>query len=112
MSIKTGDIKQLLTPGGGLSGKSRVTRGQTGMGKVVGSTADGKHLFIPAFVSKYEYDSAPKYALLKVKAEGGRPRIVTPGSRKAMDYFFDGAGNLLARESLGDRSDVHSIEVS
>ena len=95
-----------------LNRRQMITRGQTGLGKVVGKSIDGKKLYMPSFISDSELDPTPNYSLLEVNIDGkGKPKIVSNGTRDTRDYFLDDRGNILARENLNDRSNEHSIDV-
>lgn len=109
--IKTKKVEQLVKLGEKASGKI-VIAGQTGLGDVVGKTPDGTTLFIPAFVAKRELDTNPNFSLLSVNVSGkGRPKIAVEGTRNTRDFFMDDQGNVVAREHLDNRTNVHSIQV-
>lgn len=108
LNIKTGKVEQLIVPGEPINKKTSFLRGQR-VGAVLGHTPDGKYLYMPAFTKVGFYD-APKYALLKIGVDGRRARIIHKGSANTRKYFLDDEGNILARESLDEVSNVHSIE--
>lgn len=105
LDIDTGMLHQLLRPG------DNIITGQSGLGDIVGMAADGKRLFMPAYVERRTSGSAlADYALMKVDLESPRrPAIVTRGTSNTIDYFVDDDGNVLAEEIFNDHSDVHSI---
>lgn len=104
-------IKQLIQPGYEFSNKNFVTPGQTGMGNIVGKSSDSKTLYIPAFVSDTLNDRSPKYSLLSVSVNGkDRVKVARRGRDLTKDFFMDNRGNVLARENLDDRTNIHSIE--
>lgn len=104
-------IKQLIQPGYEFSNKKFVTPGQSGMGNVVGKSENSKTLYIPAYVSESKADHSPSYSLLGVNVNGkGRAKIARRGRDQTKDFFLDSRGNVLARENLDDRTNIHSIE--
>lgn len=108
LDIDSGKIKQLLVPGDGI-----VYPGQTGLGRVVGDSPDGKYLFMPAFYGKPqlvmgEY-AAPVYSLLRVPLGPGRPRRVKSGSSATVDYFVDDSGEPIVMEEFDESRNLHSV---
>jgi len=111
IDLKTKKVEKLVKLGERI-GKKNVTLGQSGLGNVVGRSPDGKTLFIPSFISVDETDVVPEYSLLSVNVTGkGSPKIVVSGTRDTRDYFVDDQGNVLARENLNNRTNVHSIDI-
>lgn len=109
--LKTKKVETLVKLGESL-GKKIVTPGQTGLGDIAGKTPDGKTLFIPAFINNGGINAINKYAVLSVKVTGkGRPKVVVSGTQDTRDFFMDGQGNVLARENLNNRTNVHSIDI-
>lgn len=110
--IKNNKAEELIKLGEEIGRDSTVTLGQSGMGNVVGTSSDGKILYIPAFVSKSSTDQNPSYSLLGVDLDGKkRPRIISKGTYKTRNYFLDSDANIIARENLNDKSNEHSIDV-
>jgi dipeptidyl aminopeptidase/acylaminoacyl peptidase len=108
LDIESGKIKQLLVPGDGV-----VYPGQTGLGRVVGDSPDGKYLFMPAFYGEPqlvmgEY-AAPVYSLLRVPLGPGKPRRVKSGSSMTVDYFVDDAGKPIVMEEFDESQNLHSV---
>ncbi len=111
-SIKTKTVRPLIRAGQPLRGDALIYMGQTGMGRIVGVSKDSKYIFMPAFVGSSDLDQAPNYALLRVKANGkGKPKVVSKGTDHVTDYFLDGDGNVIARESYKERLKLHTLEV-
>ena len=117
--IKKNKTEPLVKLGERISGKKTVTVGQTGLGRLVGQSEDGKVLYMPAFVELpiYKLDSSGRkkglsYSLLAVNVDGkGRLKTIDQGTPHTRDFFLDDKGKLLARENLNDLTNVHSIEV-
>jgi len=108
LDIDSGKIRQLLVPGDGI-----VYPGQTGLGRVVGGSSDGKYLFMPAFYGEPrlvmgEY-AAPVYSLLRVPLGPGRPRRVKSGRSATIDYFVDDSGDPIVMEEFDESNNLHSI---
>lgn len=120
---KENEVEQLIEPGERISDGKIVTPGQTGMGRVVGKSQNGKTLYIPAFtsdegslnastISLTNADKKSEYSLLRVRVnKKGRSKVVERGTKYTQDFFLDNEGNVLARESLDDKTNVHSIQV-
>ena len=110
-NLKTKKVETLVKLGEPV-GKKWVTLGQSGLGDIAGKSPDGKILYIPSFISVDYTDVVPKYSLLSVKVNGkGSPKIVVSGTRDTRRFFLDDNGNVLARENLNDRTNVHSIDL-
>lgn len=103
--IKTDAIRQLLIPGDG-----PIFRGQTGLGRLAGLSPDGAYAFMPAYVG-LDYIAAPPYSLLKIDLrEKHKPVVVSKGTSNTSDFFLNGQGEVLARESYNNKDDLHLIE--
>ena len=110
-NLKTKKVETLVKLGEPV-GKKWVTLGQSGLGDIAGKSPDGKILYIPSFISVDYTDVIPKYSLLSVKVTGkGSPKVVVSGTRDTRRFFLDDKGNVLARENLNDRTNVHSIDL-
>ncbi|MDN3638698.1 prolyl oligopeptidase family serine peptidase [Simiduia curdlanivorans] len=104
MNVKSGDIRQLLTPG------DRIYLGQSGLGNIVGISPDKKYLYMPAFVGKTESDQSPNLHLMKVKVSSPRgPGIMKKGRNNSVDYFVSPNGELIAQEVYSNSSNKHEI---
>lgn len=107
--INTKKFRQLL-----VAGEGNVYPAQSGLGFVVGVSADGQYAFMPAFTGKPDMSglSNPARGLLKVKLkEKGRPRIVAKGSSNSTNFFVSKNGNVLAEERFDGKENLHSILV-
>ncbi|MDJ0793942.1 MAG: alpha/beta fold hydrolase [Woeseiaceae bacterium] len=108
LDIDSGKVKQLLVPGDGV-----VYPGQTGLGRVVGDSPNGKHLFMPAFYGvptlvMGEY-AKPVYSLLRVPLGPGKARRVELGRSSTIDYFVDDSGEAIVMEEFDETQNLHSI---
>lgn len=104
-NIKKNKIRQLLTPGKG------ITKGQSGLGDIVGLSPDKKHAYMPAFTDKKRKNSTPLFSLMKVNLNSSKaPKILDKGREDVIDYFVDDNGNLLARERYSNQRNIHRIE--
>lgn len=105
----SGRTRQMLTPGDGV-----VYPGQTGLGRVIGISPDGKYAYMPAFMGDVQqvYGMAvdPGYALLKVKLSGrGKPKVHKRGTSDTIDFFVGAQGEVLAREDFDDKKNLHTV---
>ncbi len=102
--VKSGKIEQLLTPG------DKIYRGQGGLGRIVGISADKQYLYMPALVQKEGTQNIPRLTLMKVEIESpNRPRIMKKGRSNTIDYFSSANGELLAIETYSEGSDKHRV---
>lgn len=104
LNVENNEVSQLLRPG------DNIVTGQLGLGEIVGVSADGKQVYMPAFVPEKFGGTISDYALMRVNLDSlRRPRIALRGSRDTIDFFVDDDGNVLAEEIFNNRHDVHSI---
>jgi dipeptidyl aminopeptidase/acylaminoacyl peptidase len=102
--LKGKPIRQLLVPGDG-----PIYKGQSGLGRVIGLSPDGKYAFMPAYIGE-ESSEAPNFGLLKVNlTEKRTPTVLNKGTKDTDDFFMDNQGNLLAQESYNENSNTHKI---
>lgn len=112
-SPSSGTLNQLLTPG------DNIISGQTGMGRIVGLSADEQHVYMPAFGAgrrsasmnqSVSNDTNHNYSLMKVNlAEPRRPATEYGGSVHTRDYFMGNQGNVIAEELFNGQSKNHSV---
>jgi dipeptidyl aminopeptidase/acylaminoacyl peptidase len=103
--VKTGNVRQLLTPGDG------IYRGQSGLGRIIGLSPDGTYAYMPAFVGE-EHTEAPDYSLMKVNLKKkGSPSVYSKGTNATNDFFLDSNGNILAQESYDNHTNIHKVRV-
>jgi len=111
LNLKTKKVEKLIRLGEQI-GKQWIKLGQSGVGRVAGRSKDGKTLYVPAYIEVDRTDLIPKRSLLSVKTNGeGRPKIAAVGTRDTRDFFMDDNENVLARENLNNRTNVHSIDI-
>lgn len=59
-NIEKNQVEPLIKLGEQISSRGKmITKGQTGLGKVVGKSIDGKKLYMPSFISESEFDYKP-----------------------------------------------------
>lgn len=105
LNAKTGELQQLLTPGDG------IFKGQSGLGRIVGLSADHSHAYMPAYVGE-RHDRSPDYSLMRVDLDSPRrPRVHSKGHRDAINFFVNKKGDVLAQERYDDETRTHSIWV-
>jgi len=108
LDIESGKIRQLLNPG-----DDGVYPGQSGPGRVVGHTPDGKYLFMPTYYGKPQMVlgefASPAYSLMRVPIETGRPKRIQSGNRSTTDYFINDSGEPIAKEEFDETDNLHSI---
>ena len=80
---------------------------QEGLGRVVGRTASGDRLFMPAFVG--DPNGSPQYSLFAVDTDRRRERVVERGRPTTIDYFIDAQSTPFIREDFDNESDLHHI---
>ena len=111
-NFKSDTVEALIRLGEPLGRDKHIYLGQTGVGRILGTSPDREHLYMPAYVAEGPGDPTPSYSLLRVKTNGkGRPRVVSSGNHHVIDYFLDNAGNVVARESFNEKKNIHKIEV-
>lgn len=109
MDVHTSKLHQLLHPGDGV-----VYPGQTGLGRVVGISSDGKYLYMPAFYGKPTLVlgewTAPPVALLRAKISSyGKTRRHEAGTHDTLDFFVDAEGHVLALEEFDEMKNEHIV---
>ena len=100
VDVKTKKVKQLLRRTG------ELYPAQSGLGRILGLSQDGKYAFIPAYSGRSE---DPPYSLFKVNLKTTRGRIVSDGRHATMDYFLDRDGDVLVREDYNNSKNEYSI---
>jgi dipeptidyl aminopeptidase/acylaminoacyl peptidase len=104
--LKDKKIKSLLAPGG------IVYRGQSGLGEIIGISADGEEVYMPAFAGKAELVEDPNYSVFRVKLDSPtRPRPYFSGERRSIDFFVNEDRVVFVHEIFDARRQKHSIEV-
>lgn len=102
MNVGSSTVDQLLTPGRG------IIHGQLGLGNVIGASADGKRVYMPAFTPRK--DRKPDYSLMEVDLDAVRKlRVLKKGSENTVDYFVDESGKVLVEERFSHNANHHRI---
>ncbi len=103
LNIKDKKIRQLLTPG------DKILAGQTGLGRVVGVTADGQYALMPAFSPVDNHFPKPVYSLYKVSLSHNNVRSIEGGDYNTEDFFVDREGKAIAQEEYDERNNEHRV---
>lgn len=78
---------------------------QTGLGRIVGQSADGKVIFMPAFVT-HAATTQPRYGLFHVSTDGKTERQISKGTDDTKDWFVDADGQPLIEVEFNDQLDT------
>ena len=104
INIKSGKIRQLLTPG------DVIYKGQSGLGDIVGITPDKKYALMPAYIGVTNNFQSSRLALVKASLTSRRsPRIVSKGTATTIDYFINTDGVVIAEERFDNDKNLHQI---
>jgi dipeptidyl aminopeptidase/acylaminoacyl peptidase len=107
--IANNRVTPLVTLGEELSRGRVVYPGQS-IGNIIGSSDDGEHVFIGAYVGDSITDGSPRYSMLSVPIDGEkRPRIAVAGNEFVTDYFLDADKNPIARIERNERNNTHTV---
>jgi dipeptidyl aminopeptidase/acylaminoacyl peptidase len=79
---------------------------QTGLGRILGVSRDGRRVFMPAFMGR---GNNPGYDLLSVDLRNGRGRVVTRGKSDTTDWIVKRDGTVLAREDYDNGHNKYAI---
>jgi len=103
-NVKTGKYTQLLR------NAKDLFPAQTGLGRIIGVSPDGKDVFMPAFMGTAYED--PSRDVLRVPLEGGR--VLREGGAKGttdtVDWVMNSSGQVVAREQFNENRDIHQIQ--
>ncbi|WP_226661743.1 alpha/beta hydrolase family protein [Microbulbifer aggregans] len=103
-SLVTKEVRQLLTPG------DVIYPGQHGLGRIAGLSPDRKYVYMPAYVPDDRHDHTPRMSLVEVEFDSPqRPRVHFKGLESSIDFFLDGAGEVIAHELFDNRRNLHRI---
>lgn len=80
---------------------------QSGIGQVVGQSADGEKLYMPAYIGSLS--SKPRFSLLEASLDSKKVRVVQRGTAETTDWFVDNDGGPLAEEVFDNDEDVHQV---
>jgi dipeptidyl aminopeptidase/acylaminoacyl peptidase len=104
LNIDDKKIRQLLTPG------DKILAGQSGLGSIVGTTADGKYALMPAWSDINNIFPDSYYSLYKVNLTRNLLTVAKEGTQTTADYFVDQQGDALVMEDYNDRTNAHKIK--
>lgn len=103
LNIKTKKIRQLLIPG------VKIHPAQSGLGRVIGVTADGKYALMPAYSPVDHNFPKPKYALYKVDLNRTVLKTADRGDFNTDDFFVDAKGDPIVRIDFDERNEQHTV---
>lgn len=103
LNLSDKKIRQLLIPG------EQILAGQTGLGNVVGVTADGKYALMPAYSPVDNHFPKPTYSLYKVNLTRKHLRPIEDGTYHTKDYFVNQEGEIIAREDYDEKENEHKV---
>lgn len=104
LNIDDKKIRQLLTPG------DKILAGQTGLGRVVGITPDGKYALMPAWSNIDNQFPDSVHSLYKVNLTKNIVTVAKEGTQSTKDFFVDKQGDTIAIEEYNDRTNIHKIK--
>lgn len=96
-------IRQLLIPG------DLILAGQTGLGRVVGLSPDGRFAYMPAWSQVDNHFPDSEYSLYKVDLTHKNVIPGTRGGQRVKDFFVDKEGETIAIEEFDERNGLHKI---
>ena len=98
-NIEKNEIFPLLSQGFG------IYKGQVNLGQIVGVSPDRKSVYMPA------YENGSSYSLYRVSLDRKRkPRRIIRGTHDTRDYFVNADGEVIARERLNNKKNLHIID--
>lgn len=86
---------------------------QSGLGRVLGISSDGKYALMPAYVLQQQLQADPTYDLLRVNLDTGvGVRIAgRSGVPSTKDWIINAKGEVVAREDYSSETEKYSIRV-
>ncbi len=103
LEVSTRKLDQLLVRA------AYLYRAQSGLGRIIAVTDDGKKLLMPAYHAKDSSVTDPKYGVFSVGIDNKSARLVNLGSFSARDFFADSDGKFLARVDFDSRNNKYRI---
>jgi len=97
-NLKKNKLIQLLNLGYGIHG------GQTQLGKIVGLSADGKKVYMPAWTNE------TSFSLMRTGLDRRKIKTFKRGHKDTIDYFVNDNDQILARELYDNETDLHRVE--
>lgn len=105
LDLNTGEVTRLLRRAKDLYPY------QSGLGRVIGASEDGNHVYMPAYETEKKAQ-APRYSVFKVELGTTRARRIRKGSADTIDWFVDADGRPLVREDYDSQDELHQIWVT
>jgi len=99
-NLTTKKTVQLLTLGYGIYG------GQSELGRIIGLSADGNSVYMPAWIN------ATSYSVMKSSLDKRKVKRFKRGSKDIIDYFVNDNDQLIAREHYDNEENLHRIEAN
>lgn len=96
--LEKNKMVQLLTLGFG------IHDGQTQLGNIVGLSADGESVYMPAWTNE------TSFSLMNSSLDRRKVKRFKRGSRDVIDYFVNDQDQILARELYDNKQDLHRVE--
>lgn len=96
--LEKNKMVQLLSLGFG------IHDGQTQLGNIVGLSADGESVYMPAWTNE------TSFSLMRSSLERRKVKRFKRGSHDVRDYFVNDQDQILARELYNNKQDLHSVE--
>ena len=88
-----------------LLSRNKLFLAQSGLGKVVGISADGQHALMPAFSDI----RPPRYDLYRTQLSSVRGSRYRAGTEDTIDWFVDSEGAPIIREDYDSRRGVYEV---
>jgi dipeptidyl aminopeptidase/acylaminoacyl peptidase len=103
LNIENKKIRQLLIPG------DKILAGQTGLGKVVGTTSDGRFALMPAWSDVNNVLPDSIYNLYKIDLTKKFMTLSVQGNANTNDFFVDKEGEPIAIEEYNNKNNFHKV---
>lgn len=103
LDIPTGKIRQLLIPG------DVILPAQSGLGSVVGTSPDGKYLYMPAYSDVNIKIPDTEFTLYKVATDKKQLSFYEKGGVNVRDFFVDSLGKTLVKEEFDSKKNKYTI---
>ncbi|MEM7432988.1 MAG: prolyl oligopeptidase family serine peptidase [Pseudomonadota bacterium] len=80
---------------------------QSGLGRIVGVSADGSRVFIPAYAETNS--DTPPYSLFQAGTKRSSDKQIKRGNFSTRDWFVDANGEPLVREDMNQKKDLYRV---
>lgn len=101
--LRSRKIRQLLRS------TADIYPGQTGLGRIVGVSADRDAVLMPAYMGNHV--ESLHYSLLRVDLGNGRGRLVKRGTANTIDWLVNEDGEAVAREEYSDAANRYGLDI-